>query len=399
MQFMDFLLIIPTLALSLAFIVPLTGVLVRFRANYNPKALRLDAEGGAQAHTGPVIHSYFGMMVRVYKIEGWAGLYKGFMPTLLSTLVVTIFILLFLDVPRTRHGAYRAPEAGLLGTLVYSVAMMLISLPTAILTYRSITTPHKLGYLQLPQSLRILLTPTERRRPWVLYLTPGLLAAEVLHIAIVVLGLGPLRRLLVPELSPKSEQGLADISTVKLSIYLVIVGLSTAVLTPLEVIATRLAIQRNHASSEYNSVSQEVEGDAEETPEFSGAEEDVIGLRNETDPYLGLVDCGKRIIDEEGWTSLYRAWWITLLGGVGSAFATGAVSEYSPSRLHPEIPDVGETFMVAFPWKDLLSDMPKPPATFDVMDENNLSKKWLFFSIKNSSTVAALNMEEFSDWF
>jgi hypothetical protein len=126
-------------------------------------------------------------------------------------------------------------------------------------------------------SLRILLTPTERRRPWILYLTPGLLAAEVLHIVIVVLALGPLRRLLLPALSLKSEQTLADISVVNLSIYLVMVILSAAVLAPLEVIATRLAIQRNHASSEYNSVSQEVEGDAEETAEFSGAEEDVIG--------------------------------------------------------------------------------------------------------------------------
>jgi hypothetical protein len=52
------------------------GVLVRFRANYNPKALRLDAEGEAQAHTGPVIESYFAMFVRTWKIEGWPGLYK-----------------------------------------------------------------------------------------------------------------------------------------------------------------------------------------------------------------------------------------------------------------------------------------------------------------------------------
>lgn len=126
-------------------------------------------------------------------------------------------------------------------------------------------------------SLRILLTPTERRRPWILYLTPGLLIAEVLHIAIVVLGLGPLRRLLVPALSHKSTDTLADISPFKLAIYLIIVFVSIVILTPLEVIETRLAIQRNHASSEYNSVSQEVEGDAEEIAEFSGAEEDVIG--------------------------------------------------------------------------------------------------------------------------
>jgi hypothetical protein len=42
---------------------------VRFRANYNPKGLQLDSEGGAVPHTGPVVRSYFGMMARVYRIE------------------------------------------------------------------------------------------------------------------------------------------------------------------------------------------------------------------------------------------------------------------------------------------------------------------------------------------
>lgn len=56
-------------AITLAVFVPLTGILVRFRANYNPKGLQLDSEGGAAPHTGPVVHSYFGMMARVYKLE------------------------------------------------------------------------------------------------------------------------------------------------------------------------------------------------------------------------------------------------------------------------------------------------------------------------------------------
>ena len=139
----------------------------------------------------------------------------------------------------------------------------------------SITTPHKLSYLNLRESLRILLTPTERRRPWIIYFTPGLLAAEVSHIVIVVLGLGPLRRILVPMLSSGSKD--ENFSMIKFSIYLGIVTLSTGILTPLEVIATRLAIQRNHAAAEYNSVSQEVEGDAEGADQYLGTEEDVIG--------------------------------------------------------------------------------------------------------------------------
>jgi len=139
---------------------------------------------------------------------------------------------------------------------------------------RSITTPHKLPYLNLAASLRILLTPTERRRPWILYLTPGLFAAESIHICIVVLFLGPLRRWLLPDLSGPTPS--VNLSYVKLVAYLIILCAAVGVLAPLEVIATRLAIQRNHASAQYNSVSQEVDGDAEETADYSGTE-DVIG--------------------------------------------------------------------------------------------------------------------------
>lgn len=57
------------MVISLAIVVPLTGVLVRFRANYNPKALHLDSEGGATPHTGPVVNSYIQMFARVQRIE------------------------------------------------------------------------------------------------------------------------------------------------------------------------------------------------------------------------------------------------------------------------------------------------------------------------------------------
>ncbi|KAJ4467938.1 mitochondrial carrier domain-containing protein [Lentinula edodes] len=302
-----------SLAVSFAIFVPLTGVLVRFRAQYNPRGLQLDVDGTPQPHTGPVIRSYFAMMKRVYRIEGWAGLYKGLMPTLLSTLFVTGVILTFMDTPSPSHGRYHAPNTSLLGTLFYSIIMMLISLPTSIITYRYAKFVSECGLGLIDISFRAILTPTERRKPWILYLTPGLLASEVLHIVIVVVGLGPLRRLLLP----KPELGsYPDYSLTKLGIYIVVVLITTAVLSPLEVMSIRLAIQRNHASAEYNSVSQEIEGDAEDNTEFSGNEEDVITFVRLC--YLGLVDCAKRMVDEEGFSSMYRAWWITLLGGLGS---------------------------------------------------------------------------------
>ncbi|KAH9055030.1 hypothetical protein EDB87DRAFT_1688522 [Lactarius vividus] len=69
--------------------------------------------------------------------------------------------------------------------------------------------------------------------------------------------------------------------------------------------STRLAVQRNHESAEFNSVTQEEVGDTEDLPEYF-PDEDVIGLRNATDPYLGHRDRAKRIIDEEGWRVLCR---------------------------------------------------------------------------------------------
>ena len=129
------------------------------------------------------------------------------------------------------------------------------------------------------------------------------------------------------------------ISPVKLVIFIVIALLSTAILTPLEVIAIRLSIQRNHAAPEFNSIAQEENGDGEEVTEYAGADEDVIGyvtlfswfsfpitfhkcsLRSEREPYVGLVNCAKRIIDEEGWSALYRAWWLTMLGSLMGSFS------------------------------------------------------------------------------
>lgn len=74
--FFDAIVLLVSLAISLAILVPLSGVLVRFRANYNPKALQLDTEGHVQAYTSPVITSYFAMLKRVYDIE--VSLFPGF---------------------------------------------------------------------------------------------------------------------------------------------------------------------------------------------------------------------------------------------------------------------------------------------------------------------------------
>ncbi|PSR81156.1 hypothetical protein PHLCEN_2v6491 [Hermanssonia centrifuga] len=315
--------LVGSLAISLAITVPLTGALIRVRANFNPKSIQLDEEGNASAHTGPVITGFFGMLRRVKKIEGWGGLYKGIMPALIETAILTILIGIVLNSDAIRYGG-REPDTGVLGSLFYATVALILGLPGVVITYRSITTPYKLAFFRPLHALRVLLTPTERRRPWTIYKTPGLLFARFLHIAYKVGILGLLKSLLLPRMLVDEEGKIVNVSPYKLAIFICISVFSTSILCPLDVISAKLAIQRNHAAPEYNSVNQEVENDdviPEEYAEYSGSSEDVIGLRNEKDPYVGLYDCFKRVVDEEGWQALYRVWWLTAIAGLGSVLS------------------------------------------------------------------------------
>jgi len=114
----------------------------------------------------------------------------------------------------------------------------------------------------------------------------------------------------------------SDFTGLRFSLYFIILLISTPILCALEVITTRLSLQRNSAGAGFTAVSQDENamGVADDDVEFAGLEEDVIGLRSEEDPYVGLADAAKRIYEEEGVSVLLRGWWITLLGGTLSVF-------------------------------------------------------------------------------
>jgi len=83
------------------------------------------------------------------------------------------------------------------------------------------------------------------------------------------------------------------------------------------VVATRLSVQPNTGG--FESVASE-----EELPEgvtFAGTDEDVIGLRPTTEPYVSLLDCARKVVEEEGWQSLFRGWWWTMGSNVVGVFA------------------------------------------------------------------------------
>jgi hypothetical protein len=103
------------------------------------------------------------------------------------------------------------------------------------ITYRAIITPYRLPSFNPSIALRVLLTSTERSRPWTLYLTPGLLATQVLHVIYVAFVMGIMGRML---LKTNSEDAF-DFEAWRIGAYLSLVVLSTIILTPLEVIYTR----------------------------------------------------------------------------------------------------------------------------------------------------------------
>jgi hypothetical protein len=104
--------------------------------------------------------------------------------------------------------------------------------------YRAITTPFRLPYFRPIRSLRVLLTPTELRRPWILYKTPGLLLTHILSIAISIE-----MTLRIQSLRPIGESKSDLVWKIPLLVLVSIIFL--VVLPALDVIKTKLSVQRN----------------------------------------------------------------------------------------------------------------------------------------------------------
>ena len=165
--------------------------------------------------------------------------------------------------------------------------------------------------MQPKTSLRVLLTQHELAKPLSLYLTPGLLPVVLLHSLAVTILARTVRVIFLG--TPNADLEAVEAAWWRWVLFIAFQALATGYLAPIEVIATRLSIQPNTGGFDA------VPGEEEAIPEgvsYAGTDEDVIGLRPTTEPYEGLIDCARKIIEEEGWQSLYRGWWWTMGGNV-----------------------------------------------------------------------------------
>lgn len=274
-------------------------------------------------------------------------------PLFIYTNVNTLFSVVYIGTTQGGHhgpkGSYSIPRASLLQSLVYGLFMTMVAIPFGIianrfvffspppthlltLTFcRAITTPHRLPVNSPRTSIRLLLTSYERRHPWVLYLTPGLVAGQLLHILFISLVSRLVRAVLVPTLANGLDSATEDgtivkLSTFRLSVFILFQALAgTAVLSPLEVMTERLSVQRNYTpGAEFEEEDAELAAvQGEGVVEYAGQGEDVLNLRSNSgeEPYKGLRHCWQRIVQEEGMATLFRAWWLTMLGAVLSGLA------------------------------------------------------------------------------
>ena len=270
---------------------------------------------------------------------------------LLFVTLVSIASVIFVGGSSTRgpKGTYSVPEAGGIRMGIFTIVLTAISLPmtilinryvmpslysrgladlsvrlrTAALTHRSIITPYKLP-LNPQTSLRVLLSSHELSKPFMLYLTPGLLATTLLHTFCVTILARTVRTIFLGSphadpMVPEAPLGYYDVAYWRWALFLIYQAGATAYLAPLEVIATRLSVQPNTGGFDA------VPGEEESIPEgvsYAGTDEDVIGLRPTTEAYDGLLDCARKIGEEEGWDSLFRGWWWTMGSNVFGVFSS-----------------------------------------------------------------------------
>ncbi|KZV84439.1 hypothetical protein EXIGLDRAFT_753855 [Exidia glandulosa HHB12029] len=303
----------------------LSGVLTRYRVHYAPLNQPLDIE--AKVPTTTPVTSYLDVLLRVRRAEGYGGLLRGAVPTAFVTLVWRI-LPYFLPWHEVQRVFWHALPDGELGTLCAQLTWLAISIPLLVIVNREVTGPHLLNWKSPRTAFASLFSPSERSQPWTLLWTASpIVVAEIIRLSFV--HASDFACLFVektaneymradPVLKEHLERGpltlsLALIIAQSMAVVAVVKGLTAVLVCPLEVAVIRLSCQR---PGPVNEVDPEEQARKEVIPESTP--EPVIRLRDTS--YNGLWDCLSTVRREEGWSALYRAFWVTLLFMHGPVF-------------------------------------------------------------------------------
>ncbi|KAJ6576642.1 hypothetical protein DFH09DRAFT_365236 [Mycena vulgaris] len=168
---------------------------------------------------------------RVWRLQGVEGLTKGLMPKILAAVLLTFFW------PGEMFKLYISSSPCTTRTLPSSLISVLLYTILVVSIYRAIVTPRKLDPLNTREVLHVLFSVHERKKPWAIYQIPGLSPAILAILAFNIV----FHELVLPY-SRFSELEYAVTEGIRVVVRL----LATIVLAPLEVIVTRLVLQRNY---------------------------------------------------------------------------------------------------------------------------------------------------------
>ncbi|KAG0692112.1 hypothetical protein DFH29DRAFT_818223, partial [Suillus ampliporus] len=177
---------------------------------------------------------------------------------------------------------------------------------------RAVTTREEFPSFSLGRALDALLSPTERKHPYRIFIIPGLLVACTSWVLYIV-GTIALRHFFVINQIPAYLKNWEDVkSYIPFFVGAVVfsLALNALVLTPLEVIIVRLSIQAKARQLIF------LDTTPDEDHPMGPVRSLRLRLRTDENEYTGLINCATLIIREEGWDVLYRGWWWTAFRGL-----------------------------------------------------------------------------------
>ncbi|KAL5480708.1 hypothetical protein ACEPAI_9648 [Sanghuangporus weigelae] len=276
---------------------PFSTTLIKYRVNYVPRRVSLDGERSRVPESGEgAVKSYFGMLKKVLRVEGFSGFYKGFMPWLLEYIVCLVIDRLHVKFffSMSDDGAFSSSPRN----RVYRIFETLLFLPVKIVAMRATTCSYKLPWFDSTVSLNALLTEAEHQRPWLLFLAPGVLVLEALALAYDAYAFSHFfTKIIAPNYGGDKSVAKPRRSLARFVSFLCFAALNVTVKCFLDVVSARLCVQRNDQTGD----------DASSVSKIT--KRDVAGNL----PYTGFVDCVQRIVNEEGLSALFRAWWYDLI--------------------------------------------------------------------------------------
>ncbi|THV01011.1 mitochondrial carrier [Dendrothele bispora CBS 962.96] len=340
---------LPYLAVTSLMYAPFTTTMVRYRANYAPKNPPQTSNRNSGSTTGNntevqtgddvgsviEVNGYFAMMNRINKIEGLSGFLKGFVPSILYGFFAIIrgVLLRYLIGSGLEEGSNEFRFNSWYWTINHFVWGVIV-LPFDIIINRAICTPYLLSFTQSPSiALSVLLSPSERKRPWKLYRSDLLTTVMISFSLFLLVRWLNIDGTMSSDSSGEEDKEMRVFQMNRLHLYAASIILRNLTRIPLDVVSTRLMLQRYRDGSTQSSLPEGEEPNASQLGlrKYS-AYAKVIGVRSQSNPYTSLYDCIIKMKREEGWKVFYRGFWLSVLSSFSWIFIVTVFSSWrSPS--------------------------------------------------------------------